>query len=571
MSEKSWLIDNRTKVKRRYWEPITILWVGGFGLAAVILFFIPATLALGLWIVPAFLTVFGGLIPFKDGPGFLHFWDRYQDRTSPKRYPKASDNDEEEEETDPAVTENQDDEQPEEEYVDSNGKKRRRRRPINALTMEYYNSITDEATGVLYMPQRIADASTIVALGFEGALADSDEFYDRIDAVSESVLEAARASMLPLGVVQGIIKRPLDITRSREWQQKNVHKKILASIPGTTWQEAQAGKSPEAIERDASKQLDRPLTGGEALMKDLMERDALKQKRNSDTYHFWNLLVPRPEDWPLGAKGNLNYLLDSQQIDDSPILKLTKLVEQGLIANGVLGVQTLDLDGLHTHLRKAWDMGPTMRLWNEGAEFTETGQPFDPTWPWPPSDFITGVDRKRLPYIEYGKTNHRLYQLVGLEHKVVRPRQLQRLFQPGYLGPVDQVGYGMATVGETVLATDESRAATRAIRARKAFNRITGADSGDRDLSQLDREEAAIRENERDAFDHGGSHGLYFNQYFDLSVYAEKEKDRFRLMRIADEKFRLEARTSRISVRPIRLAPHMNRVFWSMYGGAGMQ
>lgn len=568
MSTKEWLIDNRTKVKRRYWEPITILWVVGFGVSSILLFFIPFTQHLWLWTVTAFLTIFGGLIPFKDGPGFLVAWDRYQHLTRNKK-PLAVKEDgvasDESQGVEGAETDRED--------VSADGKEkkpRKRRVPINARTMEFYDSVNDIPTGTLYLPPRIADASMIVADGFEWALADSDEFYDKIDNVSESVLEAARASMYPVGITQGFVKRPLDITRSRAWQERNVHKKILASVPGSTWQEVRNGKPQTAILEDSQKEPKRPLSAGEVLHQDMIERDTLKQKRASDAYHFYSILVPRPEEWPLGNNGDLSYLLNSQQIDDAPILRLTKLAEEGLVANGLLGVQRLDLDGLHNHLRKAWDMGPSMQLWNQGAEVSGDGKPFDLSWPWPPGDFLTGLDPKRLPYIQYGQTIHRLYQLAGLEHKVVRPRQFQLVFQPGYLGPTDQVGFGMVTTGETVLSSEESRATTRMIRARKAFRRLRGADGGDRDESQLDREEAMLLENERDAFDHGGSHGLYFNQYFALSVYAKTEKERFRLMRHADENFRLVARTSRVVVRPIRLAPHMNRVFWTMFGGAGM-
>lgn len=546
-----WLVGNQQKAKRRYWEAIHVLWVAGFLVVSMVLFFVPVTQSLWLWVPTLLLLIIGGF-PFRNGPGFLVVWDRYQHLTRQKK-PQENDKTGSEPELD--------------------GKERRQKRtpPINAVPMEYYDSVSNTYTGVLYLPPRIADSSLIVSTGFDGALLGADEFFNQMDSVSESLIEAARSSWEPIGITQGFIRRPYDITRSREWQFANVPARILASVPGTTWQEVAKGKSPEAVLADSIKHPDRPLSAAEVLHEEMIQRDVLKQKRASDAYSFYGLTVPRPEDWPIGSRGDIRGLLSQQQLNDAPIVRLTKLVEQGLIANGVLGVHTLDEDGLNNHLRKAWDMNPkTLQAWNEGLTQTSDGKPFDPTFPWPPFNFYTGVDQKGLPFTDYGGTIHRIYEVTGLDQKLIRPRQLQGLFQPGYLGPADEVGYAAVLSSETVLSSDEVRAATRAIRFKKAMRRYSGADSGDRDESTREREEAELLENQRDAFDFGGSHGLNMNFYIALSVYGENDKARFSRLIQVDERFRLVARTARVTIRPLRLAPHMNRAFWTMFGATGM-
>jgi len=557
----SWLIGNQRKVRRRHLEALHILWIVGFLMASFVLFLIPATQSLWLWVPTALLLLFGG-IPLRDGPGFLVAWDWYEHVTRRKN-PEL-------EKVRPAKSKKG---KQANTASETEAKQRRQKRtpPINAVPMEYYNSNTGKHTGVLYLPPRIADASIIVSTGFDGALLGSEEFFDRMDSMSESLIEAARASIEPIGILQGFMKRPYDITRSREWQLNNVPPQIMASVPGTTWQEVLQGKPVESVIADASKKLERPLTAEEFLHKEMTERDVLKQKRASDAYSFYGLTVPRPQDWPLGNRGVISRMLSQQQLNEAPIVRLTSLVEQGLISNGALGVQTLDLDGLNNHLRKAWDMNPnTLHSWNEGLDVTQEGKPFDPTNPWPPYDFFTGIDKKRLPFTNYGNTLHRTYLVTGMEQRLIRPRQYRELFQPGYLGPTDEVGYAAALVGESVLASEEARATTRAIRLKKAIRRMSGADSGDRDESALEREEARLLENQRDEFDYGGSHGLVMNFYITLSVYGENDQARFdRLMKV-DELFRLVSRNLRVNIQSIRTAPHMNRSFWTMFGGTGM-
>ena len=550
-SGPTWLVGNQQKAKRRYWEAIHVLWVVGFLITSLILFFLPVTQSLWLWVPTLLLLIIGGF-PLRNGPGFLVVWDRYQHLTRQK---KPQENDE---------TGNE---------LELDGKERRPRRtpPIDAVPMEYYDSVSEKYTGVLYLPPRIADSSLIVCTGFDGASLGNDEFFDQMDRISESLIEAARSSWEPIGITQGFIKRPYDITRSRDWQVSNVPAKILASVPGTTWQEVAEGKSPKAVLADSIKRPDRLLSAAEVLHEEMMQRDVLKQKRASDAWSFYGLTVPRPEDWPIGNKGDIRGLLSQQQLNNAPLVRLTKLVEQGLIANGVLGVHILDEDGSNNHLRKAWDMNPkTLEAWNEGLRHTSDGKPFDPTYPWPPFNFYTGVDQKGLPVIDYGGTIHRIYQFIGREQKQIRPRQMQGLFQPGYLGPTDEVGYAAVLTSETILSSDEARAATREIRMKKAFRRYSGADKGDRDESTRQREEAQLLENQRDEFDFGGSHGLHMNFYIALSVYGEDDKARYSRLMEVDERFRLVVRAARGTIRPLRLAPHMNRSFWTMFGATNM-
>ncbi len=551
-----WLIGNQRKSKRRYLEPIHILWLVGWGLLSIAFFFIPFTQSLWLWVPTALLFVFGGLIPTSDGPGFLYVWDRYQHFRRQKNPEEETDESENEEGSD---------------KVDKKERRQPRRPPIDAIPMEYYDSNSDRRTGVLYLPHRIADASLIVSQGFDGAMLDSEEFYQRMDSISDSFLEAARNSLYPIGMTQGLIKRPYDTSRSRDWQLSNVPAKILASVPGTTWQEVANGKPVDQVIADSTRQLDRKLTAEEVLHLDMIQRDARRQKYSSDTYCFYGQTVGRPEDWELGNRGVISGLLTQDQLNQAPIVRLTKLVEQGLIANGALGVQTLDLDGLSNHLRKAWDMNPnTLEAWNEGELFTRDGKPFDPTNMWPPFNFSTGVDAKGLPYSNYGGTLHRTYLITGLDKKVIRPRQFRELFQPGYLGPTDEVGYGAVLVGETVLSSEEVRAATQSIRFKKAVSRLNGSDSGDRDVSAREREEAQLQERERDAYDYGGSHVLNHNFYIDLAVHSGDLKASLNRLAEVDERFKLTTQLLRVNTRPLRLAPHMNRALWTMFGAAGM-
>lgn len=563
---KQWLLDNRRKTKRRNFEPIHWLYMGVTAGLAILFFSIDITrdLWLGWGMAAVFLL---GSWPTKHGPGFLVRWDKYQHAHRRKAPEEESDAQE----------------------VSKNGKKstrkagkegkdvkeRKLKAPIPVRTMEYHSTVTGTDTGVLYSIPRIADGAIIATTGFDGALLDPDEFFDRQESMSESIIDVARSSVDAIGVVAGFMRRPYNPVRHSDWQEDNVHKKVMASIPGTTWQQVEQGKSYEAVMADLQRvfdgNLDRRLTTDEVLNLEMMQRDGLKEQNSHEAYCFYGITVPRDPSWPLGHKGDINDVVTQQQLNDARIVRLSDLMEIGLVANGALGVHKFNERELGNHLRLAWDLNPnTIKPWHEGANRTLDGKPFDPNNPWPYDDFHYGVDDKGFPYVNYGGTLHRIYVVSGLENKLARPRQYRDLFQPGYLGPADRVGYGVALVGETVLASEESRAATREIRFKKAVRRFTGRDSGDYDESELERQEAQLRENERDAFDFGGSHALQFNLYIDIAVSGPNEKDNVKLLMEADEKFRLVIRNQRVHADTVELAPHMNRALWSMYGAAGL-
>jgi hypothetical protein len=548
MSGPQWLLENRRIPRQRDSDPIRWWWLGVFTSITILLFIIPITQPTWLWLGTAIIGFFGWL-QNKKGPGYLVWLDWYLQATR-RRAPDTS---------------------------ESVSKKSATKTPINASIMAY-PIITDLSKdvvvdmdnnlGVTYFEPRDSDSSMIVSTGWNGSNLDVVEYFDRMNAKSESILEAARSSFLPIGITEGIMKRPYDIWRYRDSGLKNVHPTVLSAIPGTTLDDIRNGKSGQKILEDATKPINRILSADENLNREREERDTLLQLRASNTYNFYSLNVPRPRDWPSVKHGNIDGKLTNRQLADAPIVELTHLLEQSLVSSGELGVHKLNFDEYSTHVRRSWD-GKKMHLWNQGAEVDDEGNPFNPRWPWPPHDYVMYYDDKGRPYLDYGGTYHRFFQVEGLDKKLIRPRQLLQIAAPGYLGPNNEIGFTAAMSADTILSRDESRRATGVIQWQKAFARWKSSGL-DIDRSRLDQEEARLLENRRDAFDYGGTHGLNFNLFLNISACSVDKPSTLRSMMKADDFLMLALRDMRLKVRRIRLEPEMNRAMWTTNIGASM-
>lgn len=554
MRKLVWLLEGKVSRSQYDYEPGQRWWFLYFMGAAVIVFIIPWTQT-NLWWLWILLPIiaFAGSYRYRNGPGYVIIDDYLRDKDKREGSEKTN-----------------------------RLRRGQNREPINAALMSFpirpgtarFKAEVDESEevsesrniGVTYFPPRDSDSSMTLSSGWLGANLDPEELFDASNQLSNSLLEPARKSPVTIGYTQGIIFRPYNMERSRESRLTNFHPKVNAAFPGTTTDELLVGKSAAAIIADAKKPLNRPMTADEVLNLETDQREAMMTKNSSDTFCFYSLNVPRPTWWPKGERGNIDGLISEEDLYDAPIVELTKMLEDGLIANGVRGVKTLDLDELTNYVRVGWDL-KHIKKWHQGADQDEDGNPIDLSWPW--QDYVIRKDYRGRDYTDFGGTYHRMFRLERLDKKRVEPGQLTGLFIPGDMGPTDEVGFMAGISGDTILASEASRRTTSNIRWKKAYQRYKRG-AGTFDMSDLEQEEAQLLEKRRNALDYGGSHALNFNAFAGICVTGDTHEEKLRKLAKADAILENRVRFLHMTLKRGRWATREIREYFTLAIGASM-
>jgi hypothetical protein len=422
-----------------------------------------------------------------------------------------------------------------------------------------------ENLGVSYFPPRDSDVSTIVAQGWDAANMDPDDLFQEEHFLAHGMMETARRSYPSITLTIGLRSRPLNTQLTKMQYAANAHLRVQAVAAGQTLADF-INDQPDAdqLMQSITPEMlaEAPSVADKSFAKDWQELQGLLKTEYREPTAFFCLNVPRPRYWPSAPRGDIDEIVSPWEMSHSPIVKLTNILEQSLISNGVKNVRALSLDDTKTFVRTAWDLS-TVERWHTGATTAPDGTPINPDWPWPATEPLTGVDEDGLEYLDYDGTYSRVYRVYRLNHRRVSPGEFRELFSPNGIGPAGQTGLTVAWSGDTILSARESKITTTTIRFRKAFFLLK--DRGKLlDTSALEVEENALLEDRRDALDYGGSHAFSYNTLATTSATSLK------LLKGVDEALQRKANELNIVCRLIPWESDLDNGFWTCNIGAGM-
>lgn len=422
-----------------------------------------------------------------------------------------------------------------------------------------------ENLGVFYYPPRDSDASITVAKGWDAANMNPDELFREEHLLAHGIMETARRSYPSIELTIGLRSRPINIQLSDERYAQNADLRIQAlgvsqSLADFIEDQPDADNlrkylTPEVL-------ADEPSVADKSFAKEWQELRPLIESGMREPTVFFCLNVPRPRDWPSAPNGDIGDIVGRRELSHSPIVELTKILEESLIRNGVKSVRALSLDDDKTFLRTAWDL-TTVDRWHTGATVAPNGSKLDPEWPWPIMVPYVGEDEDGDEYLDYDGTFSRVWRVFRLNHRQVSPGEFRELFSPNGIGPAGKTGLTVAWTGDTILSLKESKITTSAIRFRKAFSLLK--DKGKLlDTSALQMEENELLEQRRDALDYGGSHAVSFNTLATTSATTLK------LLKGVDKALQRKANSLDVIMEKISWASDLDDGFWSCNIGAGM-
>ncbi|GAC1369952.1 MAG: hypothetical protein NVSMB39_2320 [Candidatus Saccharimonadales bacterium] len=418
--------------------------------------------------------------------------------------------------------------------------------PLRALALTLPKDGYD--FGVIHNLPAGTDTARVSGRGWHGVALDFKDRYNAENVLVDCVRQAVQQYDGPVGVSMAYLSRPLNIERSRDWELQNLQNAVI-DVP----EESYAN----------------PQTAVEVFAANNRQLEVIKQKLGRDVIMSFGLTIPRPTGWPKDETK-----LTARQIEVAPIVRLTKILEEGMARNGVDRAEILDFIDTKTYIRMAWDIAGIEQWYSRIANLataerlaildaevvdevhTRTEAEIDADEPWPRLELRTGPN-----YLAADGTFHRVLRVVKQRHKVL-PGDFTELFFAN-VGPADQTGLTIGLCGQTVSAQTEMRWLNRGIVWREGIRR---AQDGGKDLyeSMAKRERRQRLVQRQDRIYLGGNQALAYNTYVVVSATS------LELLETAEDAVLAHCRGVGIRVKRVTLESRQVQAFFMATLGTTM-
>lgn len=391
------------------------------------------------------------------------------------------------------------------------------------------------------------DTARVSGRGWRGVALDFQDRYNAENMLVDCVRQAVQQYDGSVGVSMAYMSRPLNIERSRDWEIQNLQNAVI-DVSEESYANPQG-----AVQLFAANN---------------RQLEVIKQAYGRDVISTIGLTVPRPTSWPKDETK-----LTPKRIEVSPIVRMTKILEEGMARNGVDQAEILDFIDLKAYIRMAWDIAGIAKWYSHVANMAaaerlaslepvendappKLGEETINEEPWPVFELQAGPN-----YLATDGTFHRVLRVVKQRRKVL-PGDFAELFFAD-VGPADQTGLTIGLSGQTVAADAELRWLNKGIVLREGIRR---AQNGKKDLyesmAKRERRERLVKRQDRIYL--GGSQALAYNTYLVVSATS------LELLDTAEDAVLAHCRGIGIRVKRVTMESRQVQAFFMVTLGTSM-